>query len=78
MTAAEYRRMTTRELAGREVVAVREFQNGTTVVPAGMRLTIEGKRSGLDLVGAPCDCCRVRVRIGKVPPEFVELVEVTT
>lgn len=70
-----YQRRTEAWFRGKRVRTLRELRNGYTVIPKGAVLTITRKSSGFLLEGDPCEHCGVRIRISKVSPCEVELVE---
>jgi len=70
-----YHKRTGEWFKGKKVRTLYELRNGYTVIPEGTVLTITRKSSGFTLEGEPCEHCGVQVRISKVEPYSVELIE---
>jgi hypothetical protein len=75
MTETEYRRRTDVQWRGIRVRARNAIGTSRMLVPIGAILTVERKFSGFSLIADPCPCCGVRVRVTKVEPHNVEVVE---
>jgi nitrite reductase/ring-hydroxylating ferredoxin subunit len=71
---ATYKKLTAKDLVGRKVKTNVELENRLQVIPAGTICTIDKKDGGFSLTSAACPHCGVKICIGKVPPQDVELL----
>ena len=77
MDQQTYHRMTLEQLKGQRVKTLRTMTTGVAVVPVGTVCTITGKFNGFELESVPCQTCGVKVRITRVSPRDVDLLEVS-
>ena len=75
MDGREYRRMTLGQLQGRKVELMREVQTRQMRIPVGTVMTIRGKFKGLELETEPCDHCGVVMRVARLHPSSVRLLQ---
>ena len=75
MKRSAYRKLTAEQLDGRRVCLVTPVSNGAGTWPVGTTARIVGKYDGLSLRSDPCACCGVRLRIARVPPRSVMLLD---
>jgi hypothetical protein len=68
-------RMTEKQLKGRRVRVLSELRNGYAVVPVGAQGEVAGKFKGLAVVFDPCEHCGMRVRMHKIEPHNLALVD---
>lgn len=61
--------------AGLRVRTKRLLSNRIYDVPEGTVCDVTGRYRGLTLLGSPCDRCCVQVRLRRVSPDDVELIE---
>lgn len=71
----QYRKHTSDEWEGTKVKARRPIESGRYSLPAGTIFTVERKYSGFKLRSDPCDECGGQMKVRKVPPRALELVE---
>lgn len=74
MNGAQYRKLRLVDMQERRWRTTRTLRNGYIELPPGREIEITGKRSGLDVKAAACECCGVRVYIKRVHPGDVEEV----
>lgn len=75
ITTKMYERTPERDWLGKKVRSLQEFKNGWFTAPAGTVFVIDQKQAGFGLVLAePCPCCGLRGSIGKVNPNYLEIV----
>ena len=64
-----------RDWIGKTVQLNKEIRNGYLVLPVGTRAVVTDAHNKANLVGEPCKCCRVSIRISRVPWEDLEIIE---
>lgn len=73
---AAYRQQNENYWKGRKVrLLFSVVTNAGVTYPAGSIATITRKRGGFDLLGEPCACCGVTLRIKQMPWPNLELIE---
>jgi hypothetical protein len=75
ITASQYSRRAVPEWRGVKVRSLRALRNGWAEMPAGTIFTITRKFSGFDLESDPCEHCGIKMRISRVQPQDLELVD---
>lgn len=70
----DYNRWTHAQWRGRRVRSLRELRNASAIIPAGTVFTVKGKFGGLELLADACNCCRIQMRISRVPIEDLEML----
>lgn len=76
ISAAAYRQHNENYWKGRNVRLLYSVAtNAGVTYPAGSIATITRKRGGFDLLGEPCACCGVTLRIKQMPWANLELIE---
>jgi hypothetical protein len=65
-----------RDWIGRKVRTTVELRNGWGVIPRDTVMTVQGNRSGLELIAEPCEHCGVRLSITRVSEYDVLLLPV--
>lgn len=75
ISQSQYNRITAPDWKGKRVRSLVPLNTSQVVVPAGTEFTVEGKFNGLDILGDACSHCGVQVRISRVNPSKLELVD---
>lgn len=60
---------------GLQVVTLRELKTSMMVIPVGTECTVTRNYGGLDLTAERCKSCGVRIRVKKVPENYVRIIE---
>lgn len=60
---------------GSRVKTLYAMENGYAKMPAGSVAVVTGVSRGFNLEFAPCSCCSMTVKVSRVRPEHLEIVE---
>lgn len=60
---------------GKRVRLLCDVNTGQAIYPAGALAVVKDLCRGLTLVGDACSCCKVRIRMTRVPASYVELAD---
>ena len=71
----QYKQKTDQQWTGTTVKSYYEMSNGWCKIPAGTELKITRKYKGFSLISEPCSCCGVQVKISRVSPGSLAIVE---
>lgn len=74
MDATTYKKLTEKQLLGREVRTLIKMQNGYGVIPEGTICKITRKFQGYSLTTAKCGHCGMQIRISRVHRRDVQLL----
>lgn len=75
ITTSQYNRRSVAEWKGLKVRSLHPLRTSMAEMPAGTIYTITGKFSGFDLTAEPCAHCGVAMKVSRVAPEKLEIVE---
>lgn len=74
MTSKEYQQMTLKVAKTKLFRTTQELSNGYARVPAGTLCRVTAKINGFEIEADQCPCCKIRLRVTKVPGGCLEVV----
>lgn len=60
---------------GKKARLIKDVNSYHGIILAGTTVILENKRSGFTIITKKCDSCNIRMRVFKVNPEKLDLIE---